>query len=210
MNSILGNLQNQFQEAYYKIEEAGRSFQQSASDQLQQAQEYVAQSSQSFCQSCETTKEKTIEFVQRNQKTIFFIGASCVTAYLAPHLFFTAAIATIILRVEFDRRLREYMDTNFKAERNLYNLNPFYGPSYVSSVDLTMATIAALDAIALGTIFIAGSWTVALIPVLGGLAAGDCLAKRGIDFAYSNRVPSQPNMVFNHNPDLNQYAEVVL
>ena len=132
-------------------------------------------------QRCVDTANKIKDFVQRHQGEILFIGCCAITAYFAPHLFFPALIVTVIIRVELKQLAKQYL----RDEQNPYERNPRFGPHYVSVLDLTLGVIAAADAFALGTIFIAGSWTVALIPVLGGVAAGNCLAKMGMDIAHS-------------------------
>ncbi len=92
-------------------------------------------------------------------------------------------VATIILRVELTFYLKKLANEYLKPEKNMYLLNPRFGPNYVSTLDVTMAAIAAVDAIALGTIFVAGSWTVTLIPALAGITAGSCAARLGMDIA---------------------------
>lgn len=106
------------------------------------------------------------------------------------------AIATIILRVELSRHLKKLANEYLKNDHNPYLLNPKHGPTYVTSLDLTLGAIAALDAIALGTIFVAGSWSVALIPVLGGIAAGSVAAKWGMDKAYAWQQEQNPAPVY--------------
>lgn len=45
---------------------------------------------------------------------------------------------------------------------------------------MTMGTIAAVDSVVMG-ILVLPSTTVSLIPVLGGFAAGNCVAKLGMN-----------------------------
>lgn len=171
----MGSIEHQFHEAYQRAGEMGKSLSQGITSQVQRTQQFVAHTCQSLKGGCQKTAEKAKEFVKRNQNTILFIGCSCASAYFAPQFFFPAAIITIIFRVELNRQMNQYVE-KWK--------NEWYGPHYISSFDLTLAVIGAVDAVALGTFFVPGSLTVALIPSLGGIAAGNCLAKRGMDIAH--------------------------
>ena len=184
MTHLVNNIQNQINQACTWAGGAGASINQRVSTGIQRTQGFVAQNGSSLVQVCKNTAEKTGDFIIRNKNTIFFIGSCCVTGYFAPHLFFPIVVATIILRVELARHLRNYANTHLKDSHNPYKLNPRYGPQYISTMDLTMGAIAAVDAFALGTIFLANSWSIALIPVLGGIAAGSTVAKLGMDIAH--------------------------
>lgn len=158
---------------------------QEVSTKAHAAQLYVGSTVQSLRQNGLASVEKTKIFVLKHKEDIFFIGCCAATAYFSPALFFPVAIATIILRVELSRHLKGAAEEYLKDDHNPYKVNPQYGPHYVSNLDITLGAIAAIDAVALGTIFIAGSWTVALIPALGGIAAGSVAAKFGMDAAHS-------------------------
>jgi ElaB/YqjD/DUF883 family membrane-anchored ribosome-binding protein len=181
---LLDTLQNQLQQAYHLAGEVGASVNQRMTNGIHTAKVYIAQTNQAVKQGCKKTIEKTIDFVTRNQTNIFFVGCCCATAYFAPHLFFPVLIATIIVKVELSRHLKHYAKEYLKDDHNPYLLNPLRGPNYITTLDVTMGAIAAVDAIALGTVFLANSWAVSLIPALGGLAAGSCIAKWGMDLAH--------------------------
>jgi hypothetical protein len=154
----------------------------------QNAGHYVNQSYQNaghyFNQSYHNTTEKIVTFIYDNKDKILFAGCCIATAYFSPTLFFSAAVVTIIVRVELSRRLRQMADFYLKDEKNPYKLNSRYD-NCMNPLELAMGSIAAVDALALGTIYIAGSLVVATLPVLGGIAAGSCAAKLAMNLVYS-------------------------
>ena len=135
-------------------------------------------------QTVRSTAEKVTNFLYAHKEEIFFGVCTAASIYFAPQLFFPAAIITIILRVEIKHFLKSYANEYLKDEKNPYQLHPYYGPKYVSSLNLSMGTIAAIDAIAIGTVFTAGSWSIAALPILGGIAAGSVIAKIGMDLGH--------------------------
>ena len=153
------------------------------SDKLHSAQTYVSTKADALKVGVIDTAAKTKAFVIANKATIFFVGCSAITAVFFPEMFFAAAIVTIIVRVELNWLFKKLAAEYLKDDHNPYLLNPYYGPDYVTPLTVTMATVAAVDSLALGTIFVAGSMTVALLPVLGGIAVGSVVAKLGIDMA---------------------------
>jgi hypothetical protein len=181
---LLTTLHNQLQQACHLAGGIGTSVNQRLANGIRITKVNIAQTSQSIVQGSKRTIDKTIDFVDRNQTNIFFVGCCCVTAYFAPSLFFPVLVATIIVKVELSRHLKHYAKEYLKDDHNPYLLNPLRGPNYITTLDVTMGAIAAVDALALGTIFLANSWAVTLLPVLGGLAAGSCLAKLGMDLAH--------------------------
>lgn len=190
-NNLVGNLHQTYSHAYQAI-----------NDGYQQAGQYVSQKSQEAADSVYNTyshayqtingscqqvgqyvSQKSQEaanniynFTYANKDKIFFAGCCAATAYFAPQLFFTAAVATAITRVELTSHLKQLANEYLKDERNPYKLNPRYDDC-VSTLDLTMGSIAVVDAIALGTLFTAATLPVAILPALGGIAAGSCAAK---------------------------------
>jgi hypothetical protein len=182
--SIYSGVSNNVQKAHHYIIVTRNSIYSGVSSKVKKIHDDVINKCDTIYKSCKATAEKIEAFIIRNRANIFFIACGIATAYFAPHLFFPIAIATIIVRVEFDRRAKNWTNENMKTEKDPYKKNPTYGPHYVNSIDLTLAAIAAIDAIALGTLFVAGSWTVALLPLLGGIAAGSCAAKLGMDIAH--------------------------
>ncbi len=180
MVDISGNMRLQFQHLSHRIEETA----QSVSNQVAHTGDYLVYSIDSICQKCTAVTEKTSKFVIQNKQTIFFIGCCAITAYTSPFLFFPSLVITGILRLELERHLKKFMNEKWKDEHNPYKIKPQYGPSYINSFELALATIGTVDAIALATLFVAGSWTVALLPALCGVAAGSCLAKKGMDMGY--------------------------
>lgn len=137
-------------------------------------------------QGCEHTQTRVYQvaknidnFVRRNAYNFLYVASTAATAYFAPHLFFPTLIVTAIIRIEATRYLRNIAKEYCKEEKN-----PFVNHSYpdrVNTTELALAVIAATDAVALGTLFTARSLTVNLIPILGGIAAGNTLGKFAIE-----------------------------
>lgn len=177
------NISDQIHQASLWANGLKNDVQQSASQKVHAAQTYIVTTSLSIRQTCVDTAQKTKQFIYDHKEEIFFTGCSAVTAFFAPHLFFPAAVITIIIRVELNWHLKKLAKEYLKDDHNPYLLNALYGPRYVSTLDLSMGTIAAIDSLALGTIYIAGSWSIALLPALGGIAAGSAAAKLGMDIA---------------------------
>lgn len=139
-------------------------------------------------QKCIEIAIKVKDFLWRHKKTILFVGLSVLTAAFAPEIFFPVAIATIIVRVVATYALKHLADYYMKDERNPYKIKPLFGPDYVSPLDITLGVIAALDAVALGTIFTTSAKFVPLhiiLPIAGGIVAGNFIAKVGMDIANS-------------------------
>lgn len=183
MTGFIGSIQNQFCDIYDWAGEIGTSVQQQVSSQVQRSKACVINFGQSchdtatrINRACIATANKIGAFLYYHKETIFFIGCSLTTAYFTPHLFFPIAILSVVARIEVARNLKNVADYYLKDERNPYKLNPKYDIC-VNSVDITLGTIAALDALALGTIFMTNFWTISLIPALGGVVAGNCVAK---------------------------------
>ena len=146
---------------------------------------FVTDTCNSVINQCNATANKTKDFILRNKHNIFFIACTATTAFFAPGLFIPTFVATLIIRVEVSRQLKNLADYYMKENLNPYKQTPNYGPEYANSLALTMGTIATMDAIALGTIFTTSSVTIALLPVLGGIAAGNAAAKCAMDIANS-------------------------
>jgi hypothetical protein len=193
MVGLVGNIQNQFCSAYDWAGEVGATVQQQVSNQITRTKTLVATTCHSINQGCQDaasyTKQKCLDtakkietFLYDHKETIFFTGCTLATAYFAPHLFFSTLVVTIILRVELAHNLKKMADYYLKDDRNPYKINPKYD-TRITTFDVTLGTISAIDAIALGTLFMTNSWCVALLPALGGLAAGNCAAKIGMNIA---------------------------
>lgn len=181
MTSLAGSIQNQFNAAYDWVEGTGVAVKQEVSNKVQRAKISVMNAGQ----ACVDTADKVKAFLYENREAIFFTGCSLTTAYFAPHLFFPSFIITIAARIEFSRTVKEYM------ERNGYKLiNPKF-ESYFNTVDVALGTLAALDAVALGTIFLTNSWTVYLIPAMGGVLAGNTVAKYVMNYTNLLADPEQ-------------------
>lgn len=200
MSGFVGNIQNQFYNAYDWAEEVGVVVHHQISNKAQQTkvciinfQEGCKDKANSATQACLNTINKIEEFLYHHKETIFFIGCSLTTAYFAPHLFFPTVILSVVVRIELARNLKKVADHYLKDERNPYKLSPKYD-TCVNTIDVSLGTIAALDAVALGTIFMTNFWTVYLIPILGGVVAGNCAAKFAMNvtnFLRSNSAPSE-------------------
>lgn len=124
--------------------------------------------------ACHKTTHAVAKFVYENRHEIMYTGFSLTTAYLAPQLFFPTLIVTVILRIEINRYLKEFCSKNLKEDKNWMN-----GPQrpIMTSLDLSFAAIAAIDALALSSVFISTSIVVNALPILGGIAAGSSFAK---------------------------------
>jgi len=175
--------------AYDWADEVGVTIQNRVVGHFRRTQNSMTEAYHAVSQSCQHMTDRvgqTInnveEFVFRNKMTLFFIGCAVATAYFSPLLFFPAVIITVIVRVEISRHLQKAADYYLKDERNPYKVNPQY-EKCVNTLELTFGIIAAVDAIALGTLFVAGFWPVALIPILGGIAAGSSATKFGKNIA---------------------------
>jgi hypothetical protein len=225
MTGYLGSIQNQFYDAYnwaeeigievqhrccdaYNwAEEVGTTVQQQVSNTVQQTKICVINfghdcqnTANQISQACLDTVNKIEGFLYYHKETIFFIGCSLTTAYFAPHLFFPTVIVSVIARIELARNLKKVADYYLKDERNPYKLNPKYDIC-VNTVDVTLGTIAALDAVALGTIFMTNFWTVYLIPVLGGVVAGNCAAKLAMNMTnLLGSAPAEPEIEESESP----------
>ncbi|KIC71684.1 hypothetical protein DB44_DE00100 [Candidatus Protochlamydia amoebophila] len=127
--------------------------------------------------SLSNTLKKIELFIRNNLHNILFLSASCATAYFSPSLFIMGAVLAIVLRFEVRYLFNEYI----KEEHNPYLDGIKFGPNYVNNTSLLIATVAAIDSIALGTFFTTNYIGVSLFPFAGGLAAGNILAQRGID-----------------------------
>jgi hypothetical protein len=173
-----GNQSEVIEEQYGDLEFLGD---QEAPFEVQQPQGYFGQKVQYLREKCQETVNKILKFLEQNKKNLFF-GLCCLTtALLAPHLFFPTAAVTIILRIEITCQLNQLATTFLKDE-----VNPFKGPrtnGYVSSLDATMGAIAALDAIALATLFPATSLSIIILPAIAGIAAGNVAARLAMDLA---------------------------
>lgn len=151
----------------------------SAQSKIHAAQQCVSNTYLSASQKCQSAKDKTIAFISDNKESIFFCGCCATTAFFSPHLFIPVAIATIIVRTELTKHLKNLAEKHLSDENNPYKPSSAFGPNYVSPMALTMGTIAAL-----GTIFFTNLIMISGLPVLlGAIAAGDTVAKVGMDLA---------------------------
>lgn len=153
-------------------------------EKIDGAQKSIRATCQLVCQKGSESVGKIKEFVLSHKKEIFFLGCCAITAFFAPHLFFTAAVVTIIFRVLLSEFLQKLAENVLQDNYNPFKTIPLNSLKYISNLDIALETIAAVDAVALGTIFTAGTWTVALLPILGGIAAGNTAAKIGINIAH--------------------------
>jgi hypothetical protein len=145
-----------------------------------------------------TVANKVANFVLNNKAKFLFAGATVATAFFAPQLFFSAFVVTVILRVEFAHLFKKGL-SYLKDEYNPYKYNPEFWryQKCANTLEMTTATIAALDAIALGTFFVANCFTVAMVPALGGIAAGSAAAKIAMNLTRFLKEKTQPNQVID-------------
>jgi hypothetical protein len=192
VNNTFQSIHNTCTETSEKVRNYAHDVFQSIKDTHNAATENVKNYANATCRSinerCNAAKEKTQQFIQDNQTNLFFIGCSCATAYFAPHLFYPAAITSFFANYQIDVFMKDWSDHNRKPETDPYKVQPLYDKK-ISNADLIAATTGAVNAIALGTIFIAGSWTVAAIPLLGGVAVGSVLHKIRWDYEQQRNEP---------------------
>ncbi|MBA2367616.1 MAG: hypothetical protein H0V82_01155 [Candidatus Protochlamydia sp.] len=125
----------------------------------------------------DATAKKICNFLYDYSFTFAVAGASCATLYFAPELFIAGFIVSFIARVEFKNLVDKYI----KDEFNPYADNAEFGPQYLSTTDAVVSTAAALDAIVLGTIYCTPYVAISLLPILGGVVAGNAMAKIAMD-----------------------------
>lgn len=126
---------------------------------------------------CRYTADKVQDFVRTNKKEILFGGCTAVTAFFSPQVFVPVMIATILVRTVATEFMKDQVKESSCLKPSIY-----YGPNYVSRIWLTLATIAAVDAIALGTLFYTHTLWVSAFPVaLGAVAAGEMAYRFGSD-----------------------------
>ena len=181
LSFALDNFHNKFQEFYSCCEQATSAVKKEAEAKIHSAKNYMDQKYQATCQNIQISANKTKDFIYNNRETLFFIACATVTAVMAPHLFIPFTIATIVVRIELAKYLKNLANEYLKDDHNPYMLDPLYGPNYISTLDLTLVAIAAIDSIALGTIFLTSSLTIALLPAVGGIVVGSCIAKYSMD-----------------------------
>lgn len=187
------NISNQFHPIYEHIEKAVETTQQKITNQTHKIHAFVLNTQHSInqtchhatrcvSQKCQHTIAKVEGFICQNKETILFIGLSATTAYLHPFLFFPTAIIATAVRIEVARNLKKFFDDNWKDEKN-----PYKNPQYVrykdciSTLDTVIGAIAAIDSIALATIYSTNFWAISILPILGGIAVGNAVAKFGMN-----------------------------
>jgi hypothetical protein len=172
VNNLVANIQNQVEASKVSLLDAYQAVSQSC-----------RQTGSQLSQNSQLIVDKIQRFVDENKEAIFFTGCCGAAAYFGPTLFFPVALITAVVRVEFSRNLKKLANDYLKDDKNPYKLNPYYD-NCVSSLDLMMGTVGGVDAIALGTIFMTNSWAVNSLPILAGIAAGNCLAKLGMNASH--------------------------
>lgn len=130
--------------------------------------------------SCLDTADRINNFLYENKETIFFIGCCITTAYFAPSLFFPGFFLSLAGRIELSHTFRNLADHYLKDEVNPYKLNPKFD-NCIGTLSLGVEFIAAIDTLAVGTIFMTNAWTLYTIPFLGGIIAGNSVAKLGMN-----------------------------
>lgn len=168
--------------AYKKIDKVCNDKKKQFSLSIKETHASINQSYEAARSTCNKTIDKIVLFLEVNKEKILF-GICCLTtAFFDPNLFIPAAIATILCRVELNVLLRK-LASKLKDEHNPYLLYPYFGPHYVGKGELALGVIAAVNAVAINSVYSANSWAMTkMIPILGGAAAGSCLAKIGLDY----------------------------
>jgi hypothetical protein len=122
---------------------------------------------------------KIKNFIYENRATIFFITCSITTAYISPVLFFSATVIGIVGKVQ----LTDFMKNHLKPTSYLY---PDRFKECLNAVDLTGASLGALvtsGSVAIQALYAVNPVGLVIGPILGGLACGNTLAKRGMEMA---------------------------
>ncbi|MBA3722159.1 MAG: hypothetical protein H0W88_07150 [Parachlamydiaceae bacterium] len=139
-------------------------------------------------EAARSATDKTAQFFARNSDKMLY-GICCATnLYFAPALFITGAVLSCVIRIEVNRYLRDLAKEYLKPEKNFMEKN---ATPILTTADSAMATIGAVDAIALGTIFSSSSILINMLPFFGGVAAGSSIAKGIINYTNPEPKPEQ-------------------
>jgi hypothetical protein len=125
-----------------------------------------------------------MDFAMTYKAELFFVACSLTTAILSPGLFFSSLVITVILRVITHEFLKKKAGEYLKDEKNPFLNNPTYGPHFATPARLTAGIIGAVDAIALTSLSEDISWVLRILPLLGGIAAGNVIAEASLDIAH--------------------------
>lgn len=121
------------------------------------------------------TKKAIEDFINENSQELLFVGATLVTLGLSSSVAVPVFFVSIFVRLEIDRRLKELADKYLKNENNPYQSTDKY--KVVSDFDFSIGVIAAIDSVALSTLFSSSLVLVNLFPLFGAIVAGSCAAK---------------------------------
>jgi hypothetical protein len=147
------------------------------------------------------TTDKVADFFYKQSGTLLYIGCTVATATFSPQLFIPTVIASLIVRIEATRYMRDMAKEYLKPEKNFMETGA--ARPTITTLDMAMATIAAVDAVALGTIFYSHSITINLLPALGGIAAGSSFAKAVMNWAEKPVQQAVPQEETQDEPGLN-------
>lgn len=201
MQNLVVGMHHPIQFTVHCLEEIGTTIQHGISQQVHNIGRGCHEALGYVGTKCMRTIDKTELFLYENRGTLFFIGCSAVTAIYSPLLFFPAAIAGAGIRFEGARKLKELADKYLNKELNPYQLHSRYDKC-VTSLAIAAASVAAFDALALGTFYSTSYMAIAFLPVLGGLAAGDAVAKWAMN--YTGFLDPAPPAALNHNLPQNE------
>lgn len=121
------------------------------------------------------TTKATIDFLNNNSREILFLGLTATTIAYSPILSALTIGTAVVLRIEIPRMIKEIAMKTFNLipnpEQSLANRR------VVTSFDLGLAAVAAADALILSSFFISTFAIINFLPIIGGVAAGNAIAK---------------------------------
>ncbi len=199
MSSLIRSMHNQVSLVNQCVGEIGTTLQDGVSKKIQKSKTSMSHSFHSVSQGCQETAryagrqfintiDKIESILYQHKKTLLFIGCCTITASTAPLLFFPVVLASAALRIEATRKLNETADNYLKDEHNPYKYDSQF--KCIKSLGLAISTVAALDSLAMGTLFLTIPLATVLLPVAAGMAAGNALATWGMNRA--NYLASEP------------------
>lgn len=120
-------------------------------------------------------QEKVSNFVMNNSNTLIFVGCSALTAYFSPGLFFAGIAISVIARVALGPYLKTMSEKiDDKVDVIDQEKSLFKKPN---SIETGIQVLAAVDAVALGTLYHSASFFVNAFPIVGGMVVGNELGR---------------------------------
>lgn len=127
-------------------------------------------------------------WISENQCNLFFVACSMASIYFSPTLTLSAAFLTLVARVEITKVVKSIANDYLKSEKNPYRTHPKFDT--ISQIDLGIGGLSGLTALGLSTIFSTNYLAVTLLPLLGGAALGNSMAKMIMNWVDGTPVPT--------------------